>query len=99
VARAYEQGLTVEEAAKATFELEDSRLLTWSSEHNVYVMTPDMPTDHRPEEGTAAVDAMFDRINAESASERAQRRWTQSTVVAVPIDDDDDQHGEETSQP
>lgn len=42
---AYEQGLTVEDTARALIDLEDSRLLTWSGEHHVYVMSPETPTN------------------------------------------------------
>lgn len=85
---AHEQGLSIAAAAAATVELEDSRLLVWSSEHNLYVMSPEAAGVNGSAAGLARVDEVFARINAETPEQRSARRWDQPTVVARPADQD-----------
>lgn len=85
---AHEQGLSIAAAAAATVELEDSRLLVWSSEHKLYVMSPEVAGVNGSSAGLARVDEVFARINAETPEQRSARRWAQPTVVARPADKD-----------
>lgn len=83
---AHEQGLSIAAAAAgATVELETSQLLVWSSDHNLYVMSPGV---NGSPEGLARVDEVFERINAETPEQRSARRWARPSVVARPAAED-----------
>jgi hypothetical protein len=85
---AYEQGLDVVDTARATRELEDQRLLVWSSDHNVYVFAQEIAgLRGDDEESRELLDAVLEKIAAETAVERSRRRWSRPEVVARPAGD------------
>lgn len=85
---AYERGIDVTEAARATCELEDNQLLVWSSDHNVYVFGQEVAgVRGDDDQSRELLDSVFEKIERESAVERGQRKWTRPQVIARPAED------------
>lgn len=79
---AYEQHIDISDLARHTAELEDQRLLVWSSEHNVLMMGLEVADLHADDpESVRRLDDTLARTDAETPAERAQRRWLHPTVV------------------
>jgi hypothetical protein len=85
---AHEKRLSIADIADSIAELESSRLLVWSSEHNLYVVSPELAGVDGSAEGLARFHEVLERIYAEPPEHRSARRWTEPMVVDRPAEED-----------